>query len=41
MAVMSRTRLEDLVNLDDVERRAAELLEPGVCGYYAGGAGDE
>jgi isopentenyl diphosphate isomerase/L-lactate dehydrogenase-like FMN-dependent dehydrogenase len=41
MAVMSRTGLEDLVNLHDVERRAAELLEPGVCGYYAGGAGDE
>ena len=38
---MSRTGLEDLVNLDDVERRAAELLDPGVCGYYAGGAGDE
>lgn len=35
------SRLEDLVNLADVERRAAELLEPGVLGYYAGGAGDE
>jgi isopentenyl diphosphate isomerase/L-lactate dehydrogenase-like FMN-dependent dehydrogenase len=33
--------VEDLVNVHDFERRAAELLEPGVLGYYAGGAGDE
>jgi isopentenyl diphosphate isomerase/L-lactate dehydrogenase-like FMN-dependent dehydrogenase len=32
---------EQLVNCEDFERRAAELLEPGVHGYYAGGAGDE
>jgi isopentenyl diphosphate isomerase/L-lactate dehydrogenase-like FMN-dependent dehydrogenase len=30
-----------LVNCSDFERRAAELLDPGVLGYYAGGAGDE
>ena len=30
-----------LVNVLDFERRAAEVLEPGVLGYYAGGAGDE
>jgi isopentenyl diphosphate isomerase/L-lactate dehydrogenase-like FMN-dependent dehydrogenase len=29
------------VTLADFERRAAELLEPGPYGYYAGGAGDE
>jgi isopentenyl diphosphate isomerase/L-lactate dehydrogenase-like FMN-dependent dehydrogenase len=33
--------LAQLVNLADVEARAAELLDPGVLGYYAGGAGDE
>ena len=33
--------MDDLVNVADFERRAAELLEPGVHGYYAGGAGDE
>ena len=30
-----------LVNLDDYERAAAERLEAGLLGYYAGGAGDE
>ncbi|HEX8208228.1 MAG TPA: alpha-hydroxy acid oxidase, partial [Solirubrobacteraceae bacterium] len=33
--------IDDLVNCADFERRAAELLDPGVHGYYAGGAGDE
>lgn len=33
--------LEALVNVADVERRAAGLLDPGVLGYFAGGAGDE
>lgn len=33
--------IEDLVNLTDFERIAAEKLEPGVLGYFAGGAGDE
>ncbi|HEX2105892.1 MAG TPA: alpha-hydroxy-acid oxidizing protein, partial [Solirubrobacteraceae bacterium] len=33
--------IDDLVNVADFERRAAELLDPGVHGYYAGGAGDE
>jgi len=27
--------------LDDYERLAQELLEPGPHGYFAGGAGDE
>ena len=29
------------VNVADYERRAAETLEPGPLGYFAGGAGDE
>jgi 4-hydroxymandelate oxidase len=29
------------LTIADFERRAAELLEPGPYGYYAGGAGDE
>ena len=29
------------MNIADFERHAAEVLEPGVHGYYAGGAGDE
>jgi isopentenyl diphosphate isomerase/L-lactate dehydrogenase-like FMN-dependent dehydrogenase len=33
--------VNDLVSVADFERRAAELLDPGVHGYYAGGAGDE
>jgi isopentenyl diphosphate isomerase/L-lactate dehydrogenase-like FMN-dependent dehydrogenase len=32
---------EPLVNVTDYERAAAERLEPGVLGYFAGGAGDE
>jgi isopentenyl diphosphate isomerase/L-lactate dehydrogenase-like FMN-dependent dehydrogenase len=32
---------EDLVNVADFERVAAEKLEPGVAGYFFGGAGDE
>ena len=29
------------VNVADFERLAAELIEPGALGYFAGGAGDE
>ncbi len=32
---------EDLFNVADFERVAAERLEAGVLGYFAGGAGDE
>jgi isopentenyl diphosphate isomerase/L-lactate dehydrogenase-like FMN-dependent dehydrogenase len=32
---------EQLINVFDFERAAAERLEPGVLGYFAGGAGDE
>jgi isopentenyl diphosphate isomerase/L-lactate dehydrogenase-like FMN-dependent dehydrogenase len=31
----------ELVNVWEYEQRAAELLEPAVYGYFAGGAGDE
>ena len=30
-----------MVNVADFERAAAERLDPGVLGYFAGGAGDE
>ena len=30
-----------MINVSDFERAAAERLEPGVLGYFAGGAGDE
>ncbi len=33
--------IEHLINVADFERAAAERLEPGVLGYFAGGAGDE
>jgi isopentenyl diphosphate isomerase/L-lactate dehydrogenase-like FMN-dependent dehydrogenase len=33
--------IDDLVNCADFERRAADVLDAGVHGYYAGGAGDE
>jgi isopentenyl diphosphate isomerase/L-lactate dehydrogenase-like FMN-dependent dehydrogenase len=33
--------IEDLVNLADFERVAAEKLDAGVAGYFFGGAGDE
>jgi 4-hydroxymandelate oxidase len=33
--------IESLVNVADFERVATEKLEPGVLGYFAGGAGDE
>ena len=33
--------MDDLVNVHDFERRAEEVLETGLHGYYAGGAGDE
>jgi isopentenyl diphosphate isomerase/L-lactate dehydrogenase-like FMN-dependent dehydrogenase len=32
---------DGLINVADYERAAAERLEPGVLGYFAGGAGDE
>jgi isopentenyl diphosphate isomerase/L-lactate dehydrogenase-like FMN-dependent dehydrogenase len=32
---------DGLINVFDFERAAAEKLEPGVLGYFAGGAGDE
>ena len=35
------TDLEQLINTRDWERAAREVLDPGVYGYYAGGAGDE
>jgi isopentenyl diphosphate isomerase/L-lactate dehydrogenase-like FMN-dependent dehydrogenase len=33
--------IEDLVNVADFERAAAEKLDAGVAGYFFGGAGDE
>ena len=33
--------IESLVNVADFERVAAEKLDAGVLGYFAGGAGDE
>jgi len=33
--------VDDLINVADFEAAAAEKLEPGVLGYFAGGAGDE
>ncbi len=38
---MSDIDLESLVNVADFERVAAERLDAGALGYYAGGAGDE
>ncbi len=35
------TDLDGLVNVADVEAAAAGLLDEGLLGYYAGGAGDE
>jgi isopentenyl diphosphate isomerase/L-lactate dehydrogenase-like FMN-dependent dehydrogenase len=35
------TVIDDLVNVGDFERVAAEGLDPGVAGYFFGGAGDE
>jgi isopentenyl diphosphate isomerase/L-lactate dehydrogenase-like FMN-dependent dehydrogenase len=32
---------DDWITVEDAERLAAERLEPGVLGYFAGGAGDE
>src|SRR4051794_15265699 len=37
----SRRVLEDLINVADFERVAAEKLDPGVAGYFFGGANDE
>ena len=34
-------RVTEPVNIADLERLAAERLEPGAHGYFAGGAGDE
>ena len=33
--------IDDLINVADFERVAAEKLDAGVLGYFAGGAGDE
>ena len=33
--------MDELINIADFERAAAEKLEAGVLGYFAGGAGDE
>jgi len=33
--------VDGLINVADFERAAAEKLDPGVLGYFAGGAGDE
>jgi isopentenyl diphosphate isomerase/L-lactate dehydrogenase-like FMN-dependent dehydrogenase len=33
--------IEDLINVADFERAAAEKLDAGALGYFAGGAGDE
>jgi isopentenyl diphosphate isomerase/L-lactate dehydrogenase-like FMN-dependent dehydrogenase len=33
--------IEEPINVADFERLAAEKLDPGVLGYFAGGAGDE
>ncbi len=33
--------MDELLTLDDAERLAAEVVEPGAWGYIAGGAGDE
>jgi isopentenyl diphosphate isomerase/L-lactate dehydrogenase-like FMN-dependent dehydrogenase len=33
--------IEDLINVADFERAAAEKLDAGVLGYFAGGAGEE
>ncbi len=33
--------MDELINVFDFERAAVERLEPGVLGYFAGGAGDE
>ena len=38
---MSTVDLESLFNVADFERVAAEKLDAGVLGYFAGGAGDE
>jgi isopentenyl diphosphate isomerase/L-lactate dehydrogenase-like FMN-dependent dehydrogenase len=35
------TSLDELINCRDWERAARDVLDPGVYGYYAGGAGDE
>jgi isopentenyl diphosphate isomerase/L-lactate dehydrogenase-like FMN-dependent dehydrogenase len=35
------SELSQPINVADYERLAAERLEPGVLGYFAGGAGDE
>jgi isopentenyl diphosphate isomerase/L-lactate dehydrogenase-like FMN-dependent dehydrogenase len=41
VALGSRAVIEDLVNVADFERVAAEQLDAGALGYFAGGAGDE
>src|SRR5581483_3052887 len=40
-AVVQSPPVTEPVNVWDYEARAAEVLDPGAYGYYAGGAGDE
>lgn len=35
------TQLADLISLDDVEKRALDILPKAVRGYYESGADDE
>jgi isopentenyl diphosphate isomerase/L-lactate dehydrogenase-like FMN-dependent dehydrogenase len=39
--MVAATVNDDLVNFGDFERAAGEKLDPGVAGYFFGGAGDE
>jgi isopentenyl diphosphate isomerase/L-lactate dehydrogenase-like FMN-dependent dehydrogenase len=39
--MVAATVNDDLVNVGDFERAAGEKLDPGVAGYFFGGAGDE
>lgn len=41
LAKVAATVVNDLVNVGDFERVAAERLDAGVAGYFFGGAGDE
>src|SRR5262249_61610173 len=40
-AVAASARTMQLINVHDYEAAAAELLDPGRLGYFAGGAADE
>jgi isopentenyl diphosphate isomerase/L-lactate dehydrogenase-like FMN-dependent dehydrogenase len=41
LARVATTVIDNLVNVGDFERAAAERLDTGVAGYFFGGAGDE